>query len=1093
MKNVIQLILLCCFLMGCSSTESMQSQKSPQSDIQTSTTEPSVEAIDRRVIGTGLEPWTYKSDFSDRTLGAWASYPFWQDIAYDPNFRTNEIVPGDPNVSIVQRVTPYTNVDNYAGAQKRMDMYLVPGASVSFRYYLKTSDVAKSYTVRFAAGEYGKLDVTIRAPETNRWVWVTVSYDDFLRENPAIAGQDRIHVYALAFLAKFPMADPDMPLYLGLDDIVFRSARAVTFQFAEPAVHKLPEFEPYIPHSHYHRNDTFNLRGSWPLDADRVTVEIANYTDASETIYEGQLRQRGENWELNPLRLSFAEGLYLGILRAYSGGQELTSTQFTIHIAPSDLAGRHPRLMFGAEDINRLKQRFQEPRFQGVFEGIAENAARERERIPVESLIYDLDQFPDEDWLPTWSAWGSRIYHTGNAVRNNSRAYVFHDDVEAGEYVRDVLVTLSEWPDWTHPWQTKRGRYNEHRTGSWSHRIAEAYDMVYDIMTEDERTKVRAAIMRNIVKGAHRTYVYNDNITAATSNWLAMITGGSLMSMAAMFQDGPDTENLEPYFTGALMKFYRFINVVTDSNDGSWGEGFGYNSYSFSNMSFSVPSLKNVYNIDVTEPLIGTYKEFIWGGVIKDRIWFEYGDSRPTINSAANWAFLLEMQQEPMLNWWYNYLKYGEDYGSTPGSDYFSPFDAELYGRESYGDVIHQTGGYDIENPFEMNPNKLFRDVGTTVFKSGWERDDFIFNMRTGPFYNHQHHEQGTFWLADRGEVFVLGNRPLSNTTYYDDPLYQPWYTQAVGASTVLIDHNHQSQRVGDDMHFAPGFDDHAFIDHYLDSEVAGYSTGDIGRLYWGKVESLRRNVLYLKPNAVLMLDTAVSPENDRDVTLLYQVERYEDINAGQRHSTITRGDVTMNILHLSPGSVEAKAVKTPHYLFTLQRQRPLVQEGMLTVTATAKHTDGYPLVIGNLFTSSAAGQQPDVTTRQGSGYVAGEVNGKPFVFNTRPGWLYSADDVTTDALAYTWESGTIFVAETTDFRKGGDRLVRSDMPVTVEISGNSYSYYHSEEGVIEVAASSTPSTVTVNGERVQDYQYDRRSGLVSVQVPAGEGVISVD
>jgi hypothetical protein len=31
-------------------------------------------------------------------------------------------VPGDPNISIVQRVTPYTQVDNYAGAQKLLDM-----------------------------------------------------------------------------------------------------------------------------------------------------------------------------------------------------------------------------------------------------------------------------------------------------------------------------------------------------------------------------------------------------------------------------------------------------------------------------------------------------------------------------------------------------------------------------------------------------------------------------------------------------------------------------------------------------------------------------------------------------------------------------------------------------------------------------------------------------------------------------------------------------------------------------------------------------------------------------------------------------------
>src|SRR5690606_39017970 len=97
-----------------------------------------------------IEPWTYTDDFEDRDLGAWASYPLWQDIAYNQNFRVNEMIPGDPNISIVQKVTPYTPVDNYAGAQKLLDMYLVPGATVKFRYYLKSHIDAEWYKVRFA-------------------------------------------------------------------------------------------------------------------------------------------------------------------------------------------------------------------------------------------------------------------------------------------------------------------------------------------------------------------------------------------------------------------------------------------------------------------------------------------------------------------------------------------------------------------------------------------------------------------------------------------------------------------------------------------------------------------------------------------------------------------------------------------------------------------------------------------------------------------------------------------------------------------------------------------------------------------------------
>ncbi len=45
--------------------------------------------------------------------------------------------PADSNISLVEKVTPFTHVDNYAGAQKLMDAYLIPGSYIKLRYYLK--------------------------------------------------------------------------------------------------------------------------------------------------------------------------------------------------------------------------------------------------------------------------------------------------------------------------------------------------------------------------------------------------------------------------------------------------------------------------------------------------------------------------------------------------------------------------------------------------------------------------------------------------------------------------------------------------------------------------------------------------------------------------------------------------------------------------------------------------------------------------------------------------------------------------------------------------------------------------------------------
>jgi hypothetical protein len=400
-----------------------------------------------------LEPYTYANDFETGRLGAWASYPLWQDNAYDANFQV-ERFGGDTGTCIVEKVTPYSRVDNYAGAQKLLDMYLVPGSGITVRYFLKTYNAADFLKIRLAAGPYGSLDVTLAHPATGAWSRMTVGYDDFVRENPGIRGKGSIRVYALAFLAKVSRADPDMPIYLALDDISFKGARSMPFRFDTPAIDRLPEFSEYIPARSYHRGDRFRLSGHWPLDASKVSMKIVSFTDTGKTFYRGNLRHGDDRdgWVAEPVALSFPEGLYRGELVAYRDSVVLARTSFTLHIAPVLGTGQHPRLLFDEGGLSRIKARLEEGPYQGLVTDLLRDARTEREKIPVQGLRYCLDQFPDEDWLPSWTAFGEHIYNTGTALKWNAFAYAFCGDTAAGRYTKDVLVALSGWPSWVSPW-----------------------------------------------------------------------------------------------------------------------------------------------------------------------------------------------------------------------------------------------------------------------------------------------------------------------------------------------------------------------------------------------------------------------------------------------------------------------------------------------------------------------------------------------------------------------------------------------------------------------------------------------------------------
>jgi hypothetical protein len=391
-----------------------------------------------------------------------------------------------------------------------------------------------------------------------------------------------------------------------------------------------------------------------------------------------------------------------------------------------------------------------------------------------------------------------------------------------------------------------------------------------------------------------------------------------------------------------------------------------------------------------------------------------------------------------------------------------------------------------MEVPFEESPVKFFREVGTTVFKSGWEKDDFIFVMRTGAFFNHQHLDQGSFWLSDRGSRFISERH---GSTYYLDPYYQSWYTQPVSHSTISIDHNYQSQRVGDPLVFADGFSDHAFMYHFLDGSDVAFSSGDIGKLYWGKVKQMRRNVLYLKPRTLLMLDVIVPFEKDVDVTLLYQTDYLKDIKISQLESTITNGNNILHIKHLFPEKLESKTVETPHYIYTLQNDKPLVREGMLTLTA---NTVGKPLVMANMLTTTK-GEEADISYQNNNGYVSGVADGRSFIFSTSPDNIYKGDNFITDALALTWDNKKTYAAIVKSLKRNGKLLIASDIQLTCEISGKFIKYYHQEQADVIVGVENEPALVLLNGIKVTGWIYDKKDGNIKITLPEGEGTLIIN
>ncbi|MDH3649224.1 MAG: hypothetical protein OEQ53_06045, partial [Saprospiraceae bacterium] len=201
---------------------------------------------------------------------------------------------------------------------------------------------------------------------------------------------------------------------------------------------------------------------------------------------------------------------------------------------------------------------------------------------------------------------------------------------------------------------------------------------------------------------------------------------------------------------------------------------------------------------------------------------------------------------------------------------------------------------------------------------------------------------------------------------------------------------------------------------------------------------------------------------------------------------TIVRDDATLHISHLAPTKLLVKAVETPHYLKTLQNAKHLEREGMLTISG---QTNGQPLVMANLLTTSISTSSPEISTSLRSGYISGLISHQNFAFSTKPGNQYTVAHLTTDALAITWDDERIFVAKAKSYQDQRIKLV-SEVPITFEFSSDgAIIYYIEKDGKLIVSLNQEASSVILNDKRVEKSADNTKTW--NFTIPKGEGSIS--
>ncbi len=196
------------------------------------------------------------------------------------------------------------------------------------------------------------------------------------------------------------------------------------------------------------------------------------------------------------------------------------------------------------------------------------------------------------------------------------------------------------------------------------------------------------------------------------------------MSVAGMYCDDSDVGDLEPWFSGFLLKQHRYIETVFGC-DGSYGEGFRYYNFAMHSFARIIPMLDRLFSVDFSAPVTESYRETLWQGIAQEDTLFTFGDSEGYFRGEAqaywiggqsgpmnNFAWLVARTKDERLSWLYHTVKV----------------------IDTFEEVLNETDDVPRRAPDDLGDVAFFRDVGTVVFRSGWGPDDFLFVFPFGAF-----------------------------------------------------------------------------------------------------------------------------------------------------------------------------------------------------------------------------------------------------------------------------------------------------------------------------------------------------------------------
>jgi len=428
-----------------------------------------------------------------------------------------------------------------------------------------------------------------------------------------------------------------------------------------------------------------------------------------------------------------------------------------------------------------------------------------------------------------------------------------------GQVTRDVamLERAKEWLLAAASWNPT-GTTSRSYTDEWAFRVnlalAWGYDWLYDEMTEDERAKVRAALLARTRETADHIIKHaNIHLFPFDSHAVRAVSAVLIPSAIALLEDEPEAADWLNYSIEFLFTVYS----PWGDSDGGWAEGPHYWMTGMAYLIDAANLLKGYTGLDLYQrPFFQKTGDFPLYTKSPDTRRATFGDDStmgdlPAVKIGYNLRQYAGVTGNGAYQWYYDEIK-----RTNPGTE--KAFYNWGWWDFNFDELTYRTDFPIIKAvpPSDDDAFRWFRGIGWVAIQHRMQdpENHIQFVMKSSPYgsISHSHGDQNAFCLAAFGEDLAIQS---GHYVAFNSTMHQKWRRQTRSKNAILI--NGKGQYADKDKALA--MQSTGRIDIAEDRSDHIFIRGDATAAYRSlspEVTSVQRDVYFVNNEYFVLVDS---------------------------------------------------------------------------------------------------------------------------------------------------------------------------------------------------------------------------------------------